>query len=262
MRIAIVQSDIHREDKEYNLNKAKEQIHFAALQGAELVCFPEMSFTGFSMNIDKTAENDLYTQRKISEWCMQYKIAVSFGWVKAAGALAENHYTIIDKKGIVLSDYIKIHPFSYDNENHFFVSGNKLSLVSLGDFCISTFICYDLRFPEIFQVASQKADMLLIAANWPAARSMHWKTLLQARAIETQSVVVGINCVGIQERCVYCGDSSVFDSDGTLLYELHNIESMAVLDIKNTSAKTREVFNVKQDRRNNLYIDFLNSYQK
>lgn len=257
MKIAIVQSEILFGDKTQNLQRAERAFQELTKQGGELVCFPEMSFTGFSMNTANTAENDFYTQKQMAQWCKKYHVMAAFGWVKANGAgLAENHYTVLDKSGAVVSDYIKIHPFSYSGEHLFFKGGDRLSFFLCGDMTVSSFICYDLRFPEIFQAAAKQAELILVAANWPCQRELHWKILLQARAIETQSIVVGINCVGQQGNTSYRGDSAAFHADGTQLCSLGDKENIRVLDLPQNVGQIRQDFNVRQDRQEKLYEQF------
>jgi len=94
--------------------------------------------------------------------CKSHQISIGFGWVKAAGEKAENHYTIINEKGDEISDYVKIHPFSMAGEEKYFVKGNKLSTCKLQGREIATFICYDLRFPAVFQALEMKPKLWLL----------------------------------------------------------------------------------------------------
>ncbi len=255
MKIAIVQSEIIFESKAKNLQKADFFLKSAKEQNAQLVCFPEMSFTGFSMDIIKTAEHDFQTLKRMATLCAKYHIIAAFGWVKATKThLAENHYTVLNEQGQIISDYIKIHPFSYGNEEKFFRGGTALDFFSCDGMTVSTFICYDLRFPEIFQTASKKATLILVAANWPFIRELHWKTLLQARAIETQSIVAGINCVGQQGNMDCKGGSVVFHANGEVLCCLDDKEHLAVLDLPDDTTLIRQKFNVHSDRREDLYV--------
>lgn len=121
-------------------------------------------------------------------------------------------------------------------------------------------ICYDLRFPEPFQILSKKADLILVPANWPAARSGHWKSLLKARAIENMVYVAGINCAGEMEKQFYSGDSRLYAPDGTKLkketvrlLEYCAEERVMIYDLQNDVHRYRECFPVKEDRREILY---------
>jgi predicted amidohydrolase len=195
---------------------------------------------------------------------------IAFGWTKdtidevneqdnnankstSTKTKAENHYTVITPSGEIISDYTKIHPFSYANEDQFFHAGEQISQFQINDFTASTFICYDLRFPEIFQAASEKAQLIIVAANWPEARREHWRCLMRARAIENQVYMVGVNCVGEIGSTKYAGDSCIIDPQGNVLAELSYQEGLLIYDIKNDVAHYRKEFPVKQDRKLNIY---------
>src|SRR5690606_4943835 len=63
-------------------------------------------------------------------------------------------------------------------------------------------------------------DLLVVVANWPAARQSAWSTLLRARAIENLAFTVGVNIVGTDGAGIeYRGGSAVYDSEGTALLE-------------------------------------------
>ncbi|MEY8427655.1 nitrilase-related carbon-nitrogen hydrolase [Lachnospiraceae bacterium 46-15] len=253
MRIALCQTDIVWESKEENLRNAEKWLQKAKEWGAGLSCFPEMSFTGFSMNTEKTAEAGEETVSAIQELAGKYGMSIGFGWVEKAEKKAKNHYTVVDASGSVLGDYVKIHPFSYSGEERHFEEGYELSSFSLGSFRIGVLLCYDLRFPEPFQALAEKCDMILVAANWPGIRRNHWKCLLQARAIECQAYVAGVNCCGVQQGIVYRGDSVVFAPDGRRIAGFLQKEGILPADIQKDMAVYRKQFPVRRDRRWELY---------
>ena len=117
MKAALCQFQIAFEEKEINLQRAEHMIASAAKAHAQIIFFPEMSFTGFSMNVPEIGESDGRTIQVIQEFARKYQIAVGFGWVKRNGEKGENHFTVADASGTVLADYVKVHPFSYGGEN-------------------------------------------------------------------------------------------------------------------------------------------------
>ena len=258
MKAAIVQMDIRFEDKSLNLGKAYNFIQQAADSGADIIFFPEMSFTGFSMNIALTGESDGYTVSKMQNAAAVYNIAIGFGYVRLLDGKGENHYLIIDKAGNILSDYTKIHSFAIGGEREDFRSGNLLpSNASVCDMNISTFICYDLRFPEIFRAVTDRTDIITVAANWPESRREHWRTLLKARAIENQVYIIGINCVGKQSDIYYSGDSMVVDPMGNVIAEANpGIEQLLFCDISDDVKQIRKNFPVLKSRKPDLYAEF------
>lgn len=253
MRISLCQTNIIWEDKSKNYKKAASFMEQAEHENSDIILFPEMSFTGFSMNIQKTGEQNQETISVMRESAERYQIAVGFGWVKLAGSMAENHYTVIDSCGNLLGDYVKIHPFSYAGEDRYFKGGDRLAFAEFKDSTIGISICYDLRFPELYQGLSKAADIIIVPANWPAARSGHWEALLKARAIENQAYMIGINCVGEMNGILYSGDSCVFCPNGEKTGEYAQNEKLVTVDIDQDVEACRRKFPVKQDRRTALY---------
>lgn len=248
MRIALVELEIAWEDRANNITIAKEFCKKAAQSGAALICFPEMSFTGFSMNTAVTKQ-PVFDNYELSKDC---GTAVALGWVKDCGELCENHYTIVDNDSILL-DYAKIHPFSYSGEDKFFEGGNELKVCEMGGFKVGVNICYDLRFADTFSQLGDISDIILVPANWPASRANHWKTLLAARAIENQCYVAGINCVGNIGGLEYSGDSALYNPNGDKIKPAEVIDlgrgKMYIYDIENDVEDYRSKFPVRQDRR-------------
>ena len=264
MKIAIGQLNMAWEDKELSLQKVRKLTAQAAAGEADMIVFPEMSLTGFSMDIDRIGENPDQPEsvERMGRIAGEYHIAIGFGWAalpEAGQAKGTNRFTVLDAEGKVLGEYSKLHPFRYGGEADIYQGGDRLVTVPFMGHMIGLFICYDLRFPEIFQAVSEKADVMLVIADWPASRSDHWLTLLKARAIENQSYMAGVNCTGSLNGLDYSGDSAVFDPLGNLLGTLHGQEGVVVCEIGQDVQTLRQKFQMKQDRRNELYIQ---EYQK
>lgn len=257
MRIGLFQSDIDWCNKEYNLAVAEKKIREAKEHNCRIIFFPEMSFTGFSMDTERTKESDNFTINLMSDIAKRENIAVGFGYVKDCGNYCENRYAVVDRDGKLISDYAKIHPFSYGYEGEKFKGGNKLTQYVIDGMIFSTFICYDLRFPEIFQGLKNVPDVIVVPANWPKSRSHHWKTLLQARAIESQCYVLGVNCVGVHDETYYSGDTMAVDPNGEILSVRSNIQDLLIVDINNDAYLYREKFDVRSDRKPELYRTLL-----
>lgn len=256
MKIELCQTNIIWENKKANLEKAEKII---SQSNSDLLLFPEMSFTGFSSNTELTGENYNFTINSVKQLSLKYKKAIAFGWVYKKTEKAENHYTFINENGNILSDYVKIHPFSYSGEDNFFNGGSKINIFHYRDFNICNFICYDLRFPEIFQIASKKADLITVAANWPESRRDHWLTLLKARAIENICYIAAVNCVGNIGGLYYSGDSCLINPKGEIMETISNKEGSVSFEITNDTNIYRTNFPAKKDRREDLYIELNNA---
>lgn len=256
MRISVVQTAIIWENKETNIKRAEKIINEQKKIGVELILFPEMSFTGFSMNIELTAEDGRDTVKRLSDIAGRKEVAVGFGWVRRTGDKCENVYTILDKEGSLISEYVKIHPFSYSGEDKKFRGGDKISTYNIYSVPFSTFICYDLRFPEIFRAVAEDVSAIIIPANWPAKRAEHWKALLKARAIENQVYIFGVNCQGDMGGEYYSGDSCVINPDGQVVEMISDREGIIVYDLVNDVFLFRKAFPVMKDRRKDMYENF------
>lgn len=253
MKIAICQTEIKLENKLENLKKAESFLSRASMEGAELACFPEMSLTGFTMRIENMVETDFWTVERMKECAIKYEIAIGFGWSCQEKDGIFNHYTVVDQHGRILGDYRKIHPFSCGGEGKYYQGGDRLCTFTLHGMTIGLTICYDLRFPEVFQVLAERCDIILVPANWPEKRILQWRALLPARALETQVYILGINCVGIQNRTNYTGESAAFHPDGTPCCDSSAKEELLFVDVTAPIAYFREKFPSRRDRKWALY---------
>ena len=256
MKIALFQSDIDWCNKKENLRVAQIKIKEAKKSECSVIFFPEMSFTGFSMNIELTKESKGETISLMQTLAVENEIAIGFGYVKDLGDVCENHYAVVDKQGKVISDFAKIHPFSAGYEDEKFVGGNKLTKYKIEGMRFSTFVCYDLRFPEVFLAVSEDTDIIVVPANWPKSRSEQWKTMLKSRAIENQCYILGVNCVGVHDELYYSGDSMAVNPEGQVLKMTSNIQDLMIVEINNDVYEYRQKLNVRQDRKPELYKSF------
>lgn len=257
MRLGLVQMDPLWEDKKGNFEIAAKFLEEAKERQVDFALFPEMSMTGFSMHTEKIGENreaseTLYYFQKMA---VKYGLFIGIGYVEFVLPKSHNCYAIISPQGNILADYRKIHPFTYGTESLYYEGGNQIVSCPVRDFTVSPFICYDLRFPEIFQMASANSQLIVVPANWPSHRREHFITLLKARAIENQCYIAGINRVGHARTLSYCGDSMVIDPYGRILAEAGDGEKLITIDIDRSLVDAyREEFPVKNDRREEVYM--------
>ena len=257
MKVALAQTNIIWEDKEANLFQAESLISDAAKDSTDIRFFPEMSFTGFSMNTQVTGEKNRYAVDRISNIAKQGRIAVGFGWVRWHGDICENVYTILDPSGNPVSEYVKMHPFSYSSEDDYFVGGNKVVVADYKGVPFSTFICYDLRFPEIFRAVAKEAHVIVVPACWPAKRAEHWKALLKARAIENQVYILGINCQGNIGGLYYSGDSCVITPNGDVAVSMSGECGLLTYNLVDNVDDYRNGFPVLKDMKNIIGLPYM-----
>jgi predicted amidohydrolase len=254
MKLGLVQMQIEFENKALNREKCLKFINEAALKQVDLLLFPEMSLTGFSMNVESMGELENETVKWFKVLAEKHNIYLGFGHIEKTLDKGKNEFSIVSPAGKELCRYTKIHPFSYGTESKFYTGGRKIVQTSLKDFQITPFICYDLRFPEIFQMASKSSQLITVAANWPKSRSEHWITLLKARAIENQCYIAGVNAVGNINSLEYSGDSMIIDPLGNVLVQETNKEALLTADLDiNEVYSIRKTFPLKNDRKEELY---------
>lgn len=180
-------------------------------------------------------------------------MAMAFGFVEDFGEEYYNKLMIVSE-GRIIYDYDKIHPFNYSDEGKHYIGGHEVKTTRLMNMELSGFVCYDLRFPEIFQAVSGQADMILVIANWPKERILHWETLLRARAIENQCYVIGVNRSGKGNDIEYIESSMAFDPLGERLTKPHSKSELMVVGVEAEKVEQiRKQFPFKQDRQTELY---------
>ena len=254
MITGVAQIDIAWENSQKNMKKIETFVKQASQSSVELVLFPEMSLTGFTMDINKL----LLSEEQIINWikslAIDNNINIGLGFAIKVDKKGKNKYTIVSKNGDILVMYTKIHPFSYSGEDDKYYKGDEICTCPINEFKITPFICYDLRFPEIFQIASRSSQIITVAASWPKSREEHWMTLLKARAIENQCYIIGINRTGFGDGLEYNGKSIFVNPDGQILNEINSEEMLIINDLKIEKIKeVKERFDIKKDRREELY---------
>jgi predicted amidohydrolase len=219
LKVTIVQANQVWEDKKENIK------HFEALlaevEETDIIVLPEMFHTGFTMNAKKFAE-DMKKSSAIS-WLQtmaaQKNAAIYTSFIAKEDDYYFNRGIFVEPSG-KYTQYDKRKLFTLAGEEKVFKAGHVKTRVNYKGWKLQLQICYDLRFPEITRNGLQdhksaKFDALLYVANWPEKRNTHWKALLNARAIENQCYVVGVNRVGEDGKgLTYSGDSAVINSYG------------------------------------------------
>jgi len=223
--VTLIQTDIVWESPEQNL------AHYAQLiaglpRPQEIVLLPEMFATGFSMAPDRLAEPmDGPSVSWMREMAAKHRIILAGSLIIQDGGVYHNRLVWMQPDGVFYT-YDKRHLFGYAGEDTHYSPGDARLIVQVKGWRICPLVCYDLRFPAWARNAGTDSDgrppydVLLYVANWPERRSLAWKTLLQARAIENQSFCIGLNRVGEDGKGIaYSGDSSIFGPLGETLWQ-------------------------------------------
>jgi predicted amidohydrolase len=252
MRIAAVQHDIVWEDRDANFERLAPQVGRAVGAGAELVLLTETFSTGFSMTPGIGEPEDGPSARFLAGQAAEHGVWVGGTCPEIADGheLPYNSFVLAGPDGTT-HRYRKLHPFTHAGEHERFRAGEKPVTVEVGGLRITPFICYDLRFADVFWRAAPETDVYLVPANWPSPRRQHWQTLLQARAIENQAYVVGCNRVGTAgDGTEHAGDSRIVSPMGELLATAAVVETVVLADVDAAEvALTRDRLRFLPDRR-------------
>lgn len=244
LKITIIQSELHWEDKAKNLALFTEKIA-SIKEATDVIVLPEMFTTGFTMNAKPLAETMdgetvawMKEQAKIKNAVVVGSLIIEDEVISTSGRPRGAYFNrlIWAQPNGEIYHYDKRHLFRMANEHETFSSGNSRLIVEWRGWKISPLVCYDLRFPVwsrnkpitpsttthysplTTQNPSPAYDCLIYVANWPEARKEPWCKLLEARAIENQVYVVGVNRVGCDGKDIpYSGNSAVIDPKGYVI---------------------------------------------
>jgi omega-amidase len=157
-------------------------------------------------------------------------------WLMAGVAMRgeegfSNVAAVFNPEGSLVATYAKQRLFTYAGEDLHYSAGLVPTVIDIDGVRVSPFICYDLRFPELFRAAAPWSDLIVVIANWPAARRPHWDALLPARAIENLTYVAGVNRTGFANGIQYDGGSVAYDPWGEPAAQRMAVAAPSVVDV-------------------------------
>lgn len=221
LKITLIQSELHWENADKNLAMFSQKIDDIS-EPTDIIILPEMFNTGFSMESEKLAET---MNGKSVKWMKE--MANKSNAVIVGSLIIEEHEKYYNR--LIWADpegdlhtYNKRHLFRMADEHEHFNAGNDLLIVHYKGWRFCPLICYDLRFPvwsrNIDENGNTAYDCAIYIANWPATRKVPWSKLLEARAIENQCYVIGLNRVGQDgKQIAYSGNSAVINPKGEVI---------------------------------------------
>ncbi len=248
IRISLIQSSLHWQEREANLAMFEEKIW--EIEGeTDLIVLPEMFNSGFTMEVGKVAEPmNLTTFKWMQQQASQTKAVIVGSFIVVEKGNYYNRLIWMFPDGSFQS-YDKKHLFRMANEHEVFSSGNSTLIVEWKGWKFCPLICYDLRFPVWSRNQNLEYDCLIYIANWPESRVSAWEILLQARAIENLSYCIGVNRVGRDGNGIsYNGKSSIIDFKGERLLTPNSNEEIQSVELSlEELISYREKFPAHQD---------------
>jgi omega-amidase len=223
MKVAVAQISCSLGDPQKNLCKVRDFARMAKEVGADLIIFPEMTDTGYSMAVIQN-HADHWKQGFVAglqELAAGLSIAIVSGVSERDQSVIYNSQVVVNAKGDIAAKYRKTHLYAVSpvEEQRCFAAGDCLAGFELGGLNFGFSICYDLRFPEMYRklAVERNVGALLISSAWPFPRVEHWRVLTQARAIENQAYIIASNRVGKDEELWFCGNSAIIDPRGVII---------------------------------------------
>ena len=240
LRVALGEYDTGWHQPEVSLNRADVCIARAASIGARLVVLPEMCATGFTMEPEQWAQpHDGPIVGRLRMLAQKHGVFVIAGVAMRDAHGYHNVAAVLDADGNLAATYAKQRLFAYANEHEHYVAGTTTVIVDVHGVRVAPFVCYDLRFPELFRSAAPATDLMVVVANWPTARRAHWDALLPARAIENLCYIAGVNRTGSGGGLRYDGGSAAYDPWGQSVAARMAVASPNVVDV--STARVRAV---------------------
>jgi predicted amidohydrolase len=239
MNVIGLQFDIAWEDKPANFAVVRRLLEQAKPEQGSLVALPEMFATGFSMNAAGIAESrGGETEEFLARVAKEFGVTLIGGVaVRDRDGQARNKALVFSPAGELICFYGKQRPFTPGAEDQHYAAGGKCAVFEWRGCTVSPFICYDLRFPELFRdaAAGHRPELFVVIANFPTKRLVHWIQLLRARAIENQAYVLGVNRIGSDPFYTYGGHTLVVDPLGEIVADAGENEGVveATLDLEN-----------------------------
>jgi omega-amidase len=244
LTVALGEYDTGWHDPVLSLALARVIAQQARAAGADLLVLPEMCATGFTMDADGFAEPaNGPSSRALSALAAEHQLWVVAGLSMRRNGRYLNSALAFAPDGSLVATYDKQRLFGYAKETAVYSAGTSPCVIKLGGLSVGLFVCFDLRFPELFREAAAEVDAFIIIANWPSARQQHWDVLTHARAIENQCYVVAVNRTGEGDGLEYNGGSQILDPWGTRCDVMAPGSSLRIGELsRRMVSKVRETF--------------------
>ena len=249
LTVALGEYDTGWHDPVQSLARAGAIADEARAVGADLLVLPEMCASGFTMDADQFAEPpDGPSSRALSALAAEHHLWLIAGLSMRRNGQYLNSALAFAPDGSLAATYDKQRLFGYAKETTIYSAGASPCVIKVGGLSVGLFVCFDLRFPELFREVAREVDACVIIANWPSARQRHWEVLTEARAIENQCYLVAVNRIGEGDGLEYTGGSLILDPWGTRCDTLAPGSSLRIGELSRSAvAEVRKSFPLVTD---------------
>lgn len=256
MKIALIQVASPQEEPEPD-RVARVGALLDSIDEVDLIVLPELwacGYFAFDHYRDSAQQLNGPLTQQVAGWARRLRTPVQMGSLVEQGDDGRlfNTALLLDADGEIALEYRKMHVFGYQSlEAQLLTAGDQADVQPTQFARVGMTTCYDLRFPELYRVLTEKgAEFLLVPAAWPAARLEHWRLLTRARALENQAFLIACNAAGRQGEVDLAGHSCVIDPWGRVVAEAGGGEEVLYADIDpGMVGKIRSEFTALDDRR-------------
>lgn len=236
-KVYLVQMDILWCNKTANFETVRRLLQSKTIEKGGLIVLPEMFATGFvgrpKEGIEESFEHaeSGITASFLSTLSQETGCLVQGSGIRKQNGQFRNHVSVYGPDSQTeITSYDKIYPFHTEQKH--FEAGEAIKTYKFDLFNVAPFICYDLRFPEVFRAAmNYNIELFTVVASWPTSRESQWATLLKARAIENQCYVLGVNRIGEDPYTEYNGGSIIVGPTGDIIDSLGSEEGILSAEI-------------------------------
>jgi len=251
IKVALAQISCKRGDKAENIRKIESRVTKAKQQGADLVIFPELSLTGYTMRdqIYELAEtipgHSTTVLEKIAKKTGAYIVFGMPELSEKTQATVYNAAVLVGPDGFI-GKYRKMYlpTHSVFEEKRYYRPGYQTAVFETELGKIGLIICYDIFFPEVSRLTRLKgAQLIVFISASPATRRTFFETLTAARAIENTAFLAYVNLVGIEDGLQFWGGSRLIGPNGKALIEAkYDEEDLVIGEINYADIRPIEAF--------------------
>jgi len=251
VKVALAQISCKRGDKAANILKIEDKVTKAKQQGAELVIFPELSLTGYTMRdrVYELAETiPGYSTTVLGKLAKKTDTYIVFGMPELSEktqATVYNVAVLLGPDGFI-GKYRKMYlpTHSVFEEKRYFRPGYQTAVFETELGKIGLIICYDIFFPEVSRLTRLKGAQLIVCISAsPATRRTFFETLTAARAIENTAFLAYVNLVGIEDGLQFGGGSRLVGPNGKVLVKAkYDEEDLVIGEINYADIRPTEAF--------------------
>ncbi|RJS60799.1 carbon-nitrogen hydrolase family protein [Bacillus sp. PK3_68] len=234
MKVAVAQFSPVLGDKQENIKKIIRFLKEAKRQAAEIVVFPELALTGYSIGerlplMAETREGD--SLKTIALYCKSLQIHALISFPEEEEGRYYISSTLIDENGLIVGVYRKTHLFHA--ETNYFTRGEGWPVFQTKFGKVGAMICYDLEFPEVSRLLRLNgADIILVNTANMVPYEKHQHVYMQSRAMENEVPVVICNRTGKEGELDFFGHSMAVNNEGEILFKLDSEEGIRTIDIQ------------------------------